>query len=114
MVPSKETEESFREVEVGEIYPIQGSVDDIIYNLMDIKEPKYVIRMMATGGRFLADAACKEIVIIRKENGEDVVKNSNYKLPFDWNFLYSHAVEDHNNLRHSMLSIIGTWMNDWW
>ena len=29
----------------------------------------------------------------------------NYKLPFDWNFHYRHAVDDHNNLSHALPSI---------
>ena len=50
MVPGKDTEDHFGEVEVGEIYSIQGKVDDIIYNLWGTKEPNYVVRIMATGG----------------------------------------------------------------
>ena len=45
-----------------EIYAIQGTVDDIIYSLCRMKEPNYVMRIMATGGRLLADETCKETV----------------------------------------------------
>ena len=48
-----------------------------------MKEPNYVMRMIATGGRLLADDTCKETVIKWKENGEDVVKKFKYKLTFD-------------------------------
>ena len=37
MVPGKYIEDHFREVEVGETYFIQGTVDDIIYNLWWIR-----------------------------------------------------------------------------
>ena len=51
-------------------------VDDIIYNTWGMKEPNYVMRMMATGGRLLADDACTETVRIRNEHcrsrGEEV------------------------------------------
>ena len=47
------------------------------------KDPNYVMRMMDTGGRLLADETRKETVRIRKENIEDVVKKFKYKLPFD-------------------------------
>ena len=50
------------EVEVGDTDAIQGTVDDVIYNLWGMKEPNYVMRMMATGGRLLADDTCKETV----------------------------------------------------
>ena len=55
VVPGNAMEDHFGEVEVGEIDPIQGTVDDIIYNSWGVKEPNYVTRMMATGGRLLVD-----------------------------------------------------------
>ena len=67
-----------------------------------MKEPNYVVRMMATGGRILVDESCKETVRRLKENAEEVLKNFNYKLPFDWCFHYCRAVDDHNNLRHAL------------
>ena len=48
-------EDHFREVEVGETDAIQGTVDNVIYNLWGMKEPNYVMRMMATGGQLLVD-----------------------------------------------------------
>ena len=62
-------EDNFGEVEVGEIYDIQVTVVYDIYNLWVTKEPNYVMIMMATGGRLLADDARKETTKIRKENG---------------------------------------------
>ena len=76
-------EDHFWEVEVGETDSIQGKVDDVIYNLWRMKEPNYVMRMTATGGRLLEDDTWKETVRRWKENGEDVVKKFKYKLPFD-------------------------------
>ena len=67
-----------------------------------MKEPNYFMRMMDTDGRLLADETCKETLIRWKENGEDLVKKFKYKLPFCWHFRYHHAVDDHNNLRHSL------------
>ena len=61
-----------------------------------------MMRMMDTVGRLLADDTCKEIVRIWKENGEEVVKKFKYKLPFDWNFRYRHAVYDHSNLMYAL------------
>ena len=55
---------------VGETYAIQGTVDEVIYNLWGMKEPNYVMKMMATGGHLLADDTRKETVIIWKKNGE--------------------------------------------
>ena len=107
-------EDNFWEVEVGETDYVQGTVNDVIYNLWGINKPNYFMRMMDTGGRLLADETCKETMKIWKENGEDAVKKFKYKLPFDWNFRYRHEVDDHNNLRHSLTSIEDTWVTDWW
>ena len=62
VVPSKDMEDHFGEVEVGDTDSIQGTVDDVIYNLWGMKEPNYVMRMMATGGRLLADYTRKKTV----------------------------------------------------
>ena len=59
---------------MGETYAIHGTVDDVINNLWMMKEPTYVMRIMATGGCLLVDDTCKETLRRWKENGEDVVK----------------------------------------
>ena len=41
MVPHKDMEYHFVEVELGGTYAIQGTVDDVIYNLWGMKEPNY-------------------------------------------------------------------------
>ena len=52
-------EDHFGSVEVGETYAIQVTVDDVIYYLWGINEPNYVMRLMDTGVRLLADETCK-------------------------------------------------------
>ena len=59
-----------------------------------MKEPNYVMMMMATVGRLLADDTCKETVRRWKVNGEEVVKKFKCNLIFDWNFHYRHAVDN--------------------
>ena len=59
MVPGKDMEDHFGEVGVGETDYIQGTVDDIIYNLWGTKDPNYLMMMMATGGHLLEDTTCK-------------------------------------------------------
>ena len=101
-------------VEVEGKDAIQGKFEYFIDNLWGMKEPNYVTRMIATSCRLLEDDTRKETVIRWRENGEDVVKKFNYKLPFDYNFRYHHDVDDHNNLRHALPSIKATWMTDRW
>ena len=65
---------------MGETDAILGTVDDIIYNLLEMKEPNYMMSMMATGGHILVDDTCNETVIKWKENGEDVVVGRQLKV----------------------------------
>ena len=102
LFPGKDMEDHFCEMEVGQIDIIQGTVDDVIYNVWGVKEPNYVMRMMATSGRLVTDDTCKQTVRRWKENGEYEVKKFNYKLLFHWNFRYHDSVDDHNNLRHAL------------
>ena len=78
-----------------------------------MKGPIYMMRMVATGGRILANDTCKETVIIWKENGEYMVKKVKYKLPFDWYFIFYHVVDNHNNRRHTLPSIGDICRTDW-
>ena len=114
MVPSKYMEDHFGGVDVGETDIIHGTVDDAFYNLWSMKEPNYVMRMMATGGRLLADDKSNETVRRWKETGEDVVNKFKYNLTFDCNFRYHHAVDNHKNIRHALPSIEDTRMADRW
>ena len=56
MVPGKYMGDHFGRMVVGETDGIQGTVDGDIYNLWGMKEPIYVMRMMATGGCLLEDS----------------------------------------------------------
>ena len=49
-------------MELEETDAIQGTVDGDIYNLWGTKDPIYLMRMIATGGRLLADDSCMETV----------------------------------------------------
>ena len=93
---------------------IQGTVDDVIYNLWGMKEPNCVKRIMATDGRLLADDTCKDTVRIWKGNLDDVVKKFKYKLPFYWCFRYRYEVDNRINLRHALPIIENTRMTDQW
>ena len=62
-------EDHFVEVEVWDTDTIQGTVDDVIYNLWGMKDPNFVMRTMTTGGRVLENDTCRETVRRWKENG---------------------------------------------
>ncbi len=49
-----------------------------------------------------------------RSGGEDKSATFGYAKPFEWHFKYRHTVDNHNNLRHAVLSIEGTWTTDRW
>ena len=88
--------------EVGSVDAIQGSSEGIVYNLWAMKEPDYVMKMMATGGSLTANDSCHTTSRSWIEGGVPKCKDFTHTQPFDHHFRYPHAVDDHNNLRHSL------------
>jgi hypothetical protein len=92
-------------VDVGDNHAIVGTMDGLAYNLWGMKEPDYVMRMMASGGPLAAYETCKEAVHKWTEGGIEVVRRIRYAFPFDGHFRYPHVINDHNNLRHGLPSV---------
>ena len=99
-------EAHFQGMNVGDVDAIQGTKDGFSYTIWGMKEPNYVMCMMATGGALIADDTCK---MATQGMGRDKVHFC-YTLPYDWHFHYHHAVNDHNNLCHSLPSLEDTWV----
>jgi len=90
---------------VGEWLAISGKLDGEDYFLWGLREPSYVMKMMATGGPLLPNATCAEQKRVWLEDGVQCVRRFQFPCPFDWHYKYRHAVDDHNNLRHAHPSI---------
>jgi hypothetical protein len=116
LVPGDVMQQHFDEegMKVGDTDAIQGTMDGQTYNLWGMKEPDYVMRMMATGGALLADESCRSTTRKWVEDGVETFKEFVYKRPFDWHFRFRHAVDDHNNLWHALPSIEDTWLTQRW
>ena len=110
LVPGDAMERHFSTMNVGEVDAIEGSLDGISYTLWGMKEPDYIMRMMATGGPLTATPKCKHTTR-RVENSTVAFQ---YTCPYDWHFRYRHAVDDHNNLRHGLPSLEDTWVTVRW
>ena len=80
------------------------------YTLWGMKEPDYVMRMMATGGALRSDDSCRKTS--RRVDGR--LERFSYTLSYDWHFRYRHEVGDHNNLRHALTSLEDTCGTDRW
>jgi hypothetical protein len=101
-------------VEVGDCHTIQGVMEGTTYNLWGMKEPDYIMWMMATGRPLDANESCRMASHRWNNGGVEVDRTFQYKCPFDWNFWYWHVVDDHNNLRHGLPSIEDSWKTTRW
>jgi hypothetical protein len=92
-------------VQVGDFNAFMGMLDGIDYNIWAMKEPNYVMKMMSCSGPLQSDENCKEAKRTWIEDGVEVARRFCYPCPVDWHFKFRHAVDDHNNLRHTLPSI---------
>ena len=93
------------ELKVGDSLAITGKLDGEEYFFWALKEPSYIMKMMATGGPLLANDSCKEQKRKWIEGGVERVGTFRFPCPYDWHYKYRHTVDDHNNLRHALPSI---------
>ena len=110
LVPGPAMDDRFAAKEVGSVEALCGTLNNVEYHMWCMKEPDYVMRIMATGGVLESDETCKTA---QRGNGPTKV-TFDYTKPFDWHFRYRHAVDDHNNLRHSLPSLEDTWDTRRW
>jgi hypothetical protein len=84
---------------------ITGKFDDKEYFLWGLKEPNYIMMMMATRGLLLANNSCG---MQKRRCTEGVLRRFwlfQFQCPYGWYHKYRHAVSNHNNLRHLLPSI---------
>ena len=114
LVPGEAMDRMFDDREVGESAGITGKLDGEEYFLWGLKEPSYVMKMMATGGPLVVTDECKPQKRYWTEGGLERVKDTQLPLPYDWHYKFRHAVDDHNNLRHALPSIEHTMTTTRW
>lgn len=84
---------------VGTTKFIQGTMDGVKYSFFNLKEPEYIMKMMASYGN-LAPLPYQT---------DSTAVSFNYPEVFGNHFRYRHMVDDHNHIRHSIPSIEGCW-----
>lgn len=115
LVPGEAIDARFNDKAVGDFDSIQGKSDDnITYFLWAMKEPDYVMKLMATGGKNERCTESKESEQKWTENGQKKHVKFHYPYPVKWHFLYRHQIDDHNNLRHAVPSIEESWNTRRW
>jgi hypothetical protein len=114
-VPGDAIDEQMAAKEVGDCDSLPGTLDGIPYDLFALKDSGYTMKIMSTYGSLLVmDGQRDSIRNYKNAAGENVTKKFKYTEPFANHFLYRHCVDDHNNLRHSGVSIEETWRTHRW
>jgi hypothetical protein len=97
--------------EIGATDCLNGVLDGWKYNVFAMKDVDYTMKLMSTYGMMIPTESAEE----KKRTKQDgSVATFKYIEPFDNHYRYRHAVDDHNNLRHSGISIEETWMTKRW
>jgi hypothetical protein len=73
-VPGDAMTDAFAEAQIGDSMGISGTLDGEEYFLWGLKEPSYVMKMMATGGPLLANESCGEQKRRWMEGGVEVAQ----------------------------------------
>eukprot|EP00804_Cyclotella_cryptica_P014448 CCRYP_004791-RA/>CCRYP_004791-RA protein AED:0.45 eAED:0.46 QI:0/0/0/1/0/0.5/2/0/312 len=90
LIPGNAIDDRFVGKSPGECEAITGTLNASPYFIWGMKEPDYVMKIMATGGVLEEDGTCREIF----HGSGDARTSFRYKKPFDWHFRYRHAVDN--------------------
>lgn len=99
-----EIDKHFEGKEVGSVDALPGSMFHRRFHVFCMKEEDYVMKIMSTYGALkqIEEGKTQRSVT---ENGQRVNKSFYYTEPFFNHFKFRHQVDDHNNLRHSPISL---------
>ncbi len=106
--------EAFAEAQIGDSLAISGTLGGEECFLWGLKEPSYVMKMMAMGGPLLANESCGEQKRGWMEGGVEVARRFRFPCPYGWHYKYRHAVDNNNNLRHALPSVEATITTTHW
>ena len=105
----------FKDKEVGQVDSWNGKLNDTPYDIFCLKEPDYVMKIMATYGELtFPDGQRESTRVVQKDDGTTEIKKFQYAVPFAYHFDYRHIVDDHNGLRHMYPSLEQIWVTHRW
>ena len=108
-------DEKMEPLEVGDYNSLPGVLEGVPYDLFVMKDAGYTMKIMSTYGSLIVKDGQKDAIRnYKNSDGNNVRKTFKYTEPFANHFLYRHCVDDHNNLRHSGISIEETWRTHRW
>jgi hypothetical protein len=95
----------FKDSKVGDVGSLAGKLQQERFVFFCMKEEDHVMKLMAMYGALKrgGDESVTQRLITRNGQKENV--SFKYTEPFLNHFKYQHQVDDHNNLRHSPISL---------
>ena len=114
-VPGKAIDDKMKDEELGATNSVSGKLDDLDYDIFCMKDKDWTMKLMATYGG-LTDHPTHPAARRVYKNNQGIYTNKFFKYtePFANHYLYRHAVDDHNHLRHAIPSIEATWVTHRW
>ena len=114
-VPGAAMEKYMKDKAVGSCHVLKGVLEGVKYKILSLREPDYYMKLMAAYGAVIENVKYRTNHRTYKDSNGDIVSTSfNYSQVFANHFLYRHLIDDHNNLRHMVPSIEGTWKTHNW
>ena len=101
--------QNFQTKEVGQCDSLLGTLSSKAFSIFCIKEENYTMKLMATYGALVEIDGSKTLRSLNAVNGEKFIRLFNYFEIFHNHFKFCHKVDDHNNSRHSPLSLEESW-----
>jgi Transposase IS4 len=104
----------FQTTEVGQCDSLPGTLSVKAFSIFCIKEENYTMKLMDTYGALVEIDECKILRLLTAVNSEKFIKSFNNTEPFHNHLKFHHRVDDHNNSRHSPLSLEESWATKDW
>jgi hypothetical protein len=98
-------DQHFQTKEVGQCDSLPETLSGKSFSIFCMKEEKYTMKLIATYGALVEIDESKTLRLLTAVNDEKFIKSFNYTEPFHDHLKFCHQVDDHNNSRHSPLSL---------
>ena len=102
-------DQQFQTKEFGQCDSLPGIWSGKTFSIFCMKEENYTMKLMATYGALVEIDGSKTLRSLNAVNGEKFIRLFNYFEIFHNHFKFCHKVDDHNNSRHSPLSLEESW-----
>jgi Transposase IS4 len=107
-------DQHFQTKEVGQCDSLPGTLIDKSFSIFCMKEENFTMNLMATYWALVEIDESKTLRSLTAVNSEKFIKSFHYTEPFHNHFKFYNQVDDHNNSRHSPLSLEESWATKDW